>query len=129
MPTTKTNTSEAVPKAVIDAFKFIRREKSPDEIKDNLLRRYMEASNNKGGEINAERNAMTSRGDGRTRTREPPEMIKMVDVVKSTGHHRNTINNLVKKKQFPKPVRPNGTIRYWFKEEVDLWKKGKWRYD
>jgi predicted DNA-binding transcriptional regulator AlpA len=122
---------------VVDAFNFIQSGRSANTQLEGAIsermRGYMAKhreltqtfiADNQGGQINAKRNAMTS---GRTREPAEREMLKLAEVIKATGLHRNTINNLVKRKKFPQPVRPNDTIRHWFKDEVDLWRKGNWK--
>lgn len=69
------------------------------------------------------RNATMKKLDGRRRTPDPPEMLKLAAVIKLVGLHRNTIDRLVKQQHFPQPTRPNGTIRQWHKDEVLEWRE------
>lgn len=49
-----------------------------------------------------------------------PELLKLPDVINMTSHSKTTIYGLVKKGEFPAPLK-RGRASFWRREEVEKW--------
>ena len=49
-----------------------------------------------------------------------PELLKMPDVIHMTSHSKTTIYDLIRKGEFPAPVK-RGRASFWRRTEVQEW--------
>ena len=52
---------------------------------------------------------------------EPKKILRMPAIQEKTGLSRTTIERLVRKGDFPQPVRLAASALGWFEHEVDAW--------